>query len=120
MNTNDNSVAQKPEDLLIRTKRFAIDTAHFLKKQRVTLFNDHIIRQLLRSSSSIGANFCEAKESITRKDFINKTVICKKESQETMYWLDLLTADLGEVPEMKRLHDEARQFVMIFVSMIRK
>ncbi|MEI7653418.1 MAG: four helix bundle protein [bacterium] len=120
MNINDSSAARKPEDLLIRTKRFAIDTALFLKKQKVTIYNDHIIKQLLRSSSSIGANFCEAKESITRKDFVNKTAISKKESQETMYWLDLLVADLGEVPEIKRLHDEARQFVMIFVSMIRK
>lgn len=77
--------------------------------------NKPLMNQLLRSATSIGANYREANGASSKKDFRNKVHICKKEAQETAYWLELL---LENNPRSKNvvapLLDEANQLVLIF------
>ena len=73
-----------------------------------------IIDQLIRSSTSIGANLIEARAS-SKKDFKNKIFICKKESKETKYWLRMLARAAEELKEdCKILWQEAQEFTLIF------
>lgn len=116
--TMTNNTSSKSKDIIIRTTEYSILVLRLLKKIKVTIYNDNIIRQLLISSSSIGANYCEARETTTKKDFYNKVNISKKEAKETMYWLDLLHADQTDIEEISSLRQEAYEFVRIFASML--
>lgn len=71
--------------------------------------------QLLRSATSIGANFSEAQEAASKKDFLNKIFIAKKEAFETKYWLRLIT-ELGY--DARVLIDETQKFLMILQKII--
>lgn len=62
----------------------------YLKNMYTNDINKNIVNQVLRSSTSIGANYCEANGASSKRDFANKIYICKKESKETAYWLELL------------------------------
>jgi four helix bundle protein len=74
-----------------------------------------LIDQLVRSATSVGANYMEANGSSSRRDFRNKAHICKKESQETCYWLRILSAALPERKhELRNLWQESHEFVLIF------
>jgi four helix bundle protein len=77
--------------------------------------NRIMINQLLRAATSIGANYREANGAPTRKDFKNKIHICKKESQESYYWISLII-DTNEAssPELVKLQDESNQLLRIF------
>ena len=79
-------------DLEERTSRFGGNTIKFCR----TIMEDNIsrplINQLVRSATSIGANYMEANAASSRKDFKNKIFICKKEAQETMHWLKMITS----------------------------
>jgi four helix bundle protein len=72
------------------TLNLAKDTIELIKNLRLTILNSNICSQLIRSSTSIGANYREAVESESRNDFIHKCAIAKKEANETIYWLNLL------------------------------
>ena len=111
---NQNLTKKIPEDLQIRTTRLAKEIMAFLKSQKISIYNEHIIKQLLRSSSSIGANYAEACECTSKKDFLHKIAISKKEAKETMYWLDLL-----EDPKTTPYWHESHELVLIFASMCR-
>jgi len=74
-----------------------------------------IISQLVRSATSIGANYTEANAASSRKDFANKIFICKKESQETKHWLRMLAKSLPELNEKIRiLWKECQELTLIF------
>ena len=74
-----------------------------------------IIGQLVRSGTSMGANYAEANGASSKKDFRNKIFICKKESKETKYWLRILaTADTNLKTECRRLWQEAHELTLIF------
>lgn len=77
-------------DLEDRTKNFSKEVINLCKTIRINHINSNIISQVLRSSTSVGANYREANAAISRKDFTNKIHICRKEIQETGYWLELL------------------------------
>lgn len=73
------------------------------------------MKQIIRSATSVGANYMEANGASSKKDFCNKIYICKKEAQETRHWLRMLIACLdGSNKEIDRLADEAQQLSMIF------
>lgn len=102
-------------DLEERTLHFSKEIIALSGKIKITMVNKNIISQVLRSSSSIGANYCEAIGGSSKKDFRNKIFICKKESQETRYWLKLLLEtekDFSE--EIDGLLKEAHELVLIF------
>ncbi|MDD3887939.1 MAG: four helix bundle protein [Patescibacteria group bacterium] len=74
-----------------------------------------IISQLIRSGTSIGANYCEANNASSTRDFRNKIFICKKEAQETLHWLRMLASCLpNEKEKIRKLWKEAKELTLIF------
>jgi four helix bundle protein len=80
---------QMKEDLETRTKRFGLSIIELVGKLPHSKASDVVGYQLLKSGTSIGANYREANRARSRDDFIHKVGICKKETSETEYWLDL-------------------------------
>lgn len=77
-------------------------------------------KQLARSSGSVAANYLEADEALSSKDFCLRIKICRKESRESGLWLNLLKIDGSKDDERKRLIDEAHQLVKIFNAIVGK
>ena len=90
-------------DLAERTTRFAESIVTFARKLPRTPVTISIITQMVRAGTSVGANNREADDSVSIKDFRNKIGYCRKEANETKYWLQIMAT---AVPEMK---DEARE-----------
>lgn len=102
-------------DLEERTAKFAESIIKFVRQLAITPFNRAIIDQLIRSSTSIGANYCEADDSESKKDFKHKIGICKKESRETKHWLRMLTVvEFEKSEEIKIFWQEAKELNLIF------
>lgn len=118
MTENQNS---KPYDLEERTLRFAKDVRGFVKKIPRTIANIEDGKQVVRSSGSVGANYIEANESLSKKDFMMKIKISRKESKESKYWLLLIdTADDRRMEqECKNLINESTELMMIFGAIVR-
>jgi four helix bundle protein len=111
----------KRYDLENRTIKYAKSVREFVKLLPKTLINMDDLKQLLRSSGSVGANYIEANEAISRKDFIHRIKICRKEAKESRYWLQLLEMDDSELIIQKdNLIDETNQLMKIFGSIIEK
>ena len=106
---------KKEYDLEESTALFAEKIIEICKKAPKTIVTNPIISQLVRSGTSIGANYCEANGASSKKDFKNKIFICKKESKETKYWLRLLANAIEELKEECRLlWKEAQELTLIF------
>ncbi len=106
-------------DLENRTKKFSKDIIKLLLRVKKMKLNENIISQLIRSATSVGANYCEANGVSSRKDFKNKIYICKKEAKETKYWLQLIAKanpDLKE--ECRNLWKKVHELTMIFSRII--
>ncbi|MFA5104543.1 MAG: four helix bundle protein [Candidatus Margulisiibacteriota bacterium] len=112
-------------DIYDRVTDFVVSVIKYSDKIS-KLFSGRIIaKQMIRSASSIGANLHEADGATTKKDFINKMGISRKEAQETRYWLDLLKkADLiknhDNVLELDKLHKESDEISKILSSIINR
>lgn len=118
MMNNQNS---KHYDLEERTKKFAIRVRLFIKNLPKTISNIEDGKQLIRSSGSIGANYIEANEALSKKDFIMRIKICRKEAKESKYWLELIDIQNREAEkESQELIQEATELMMIFSSIMRK
>lgn len=102
-------------DLEWRLIKFSKNILHTIKKIVITPINSNIIYQVLRSATSIWANYHEANWASSKKDFRNKIYICRKEAQETYYRLDLLL-DIEEIynEELKNLFKESKELTLIF------
>jgi four helix bundle protein len=87
-------------DLEERTKKFSKEVIRFLKIINKNEINKSLVSQLVRSATSIGANYCEAIGASSRKDFRNKIFICRKEVQETRYWIEMIAES---DPEHKKI-----------------
>jgi len=109
-------------DLEDRTYRFAKDVALFIKKIPKTTVNIEYSKQVIRSSGSIGANYIEANEALSKKDFNMRVKICRKESKETSYWLRLIveTNDSDYCAIGEKLIQESDELKKIFSSIIEK
>ncbi|MFA6016979.1 MAG: four helix bundle protein [Patescibacteria group bacterium] len=102
-------------DLEERTAVFSERIIDLCKKAPKDIVTIPIINQLVRSATSIGANYCEANGASSRKDFKNKIFICKKESKETKYWLRIMARSVKELAdECRKLWSEAQEFTMMF------
>lgn len=102
-------------DLEERTAKFSENIIDLCKKANKNVITTPIISQLIRSSTSIGANYNEANGASSKKDFRNKIFICKKESKETKYWLRLLAKTEEELREdCIHLWKEAQELTLIF------
>ena len=102
-----------------RTVKFSENIIDLLKSIRLNSINKSIVSQLVRSATSVGANYCEANGASSKKDFKNKIHICKKEMKETKYWLQLLVKTNNEKKkEIKDLWKEAQELTLIFSKII--
>ena len=102
-------------DLEERTAVFGEKVILLCKSIKLDPFNKPILDQLIRSATSIGANYMEANGASSKKDFRNKIHICKKEAQETKHWLRMLnTSSPGKETEIKELWKECQELTLIF------
>ena len=102
-------------DLEERTAKFGEATIDFCKNIDHNAISKPIINQLIRSATSIGANYMEANGACSRKDFTNKIFICKKECQETKHWLRMSARCFPDNnTEIKKLWSECQELTMIF------
>ena len=107
-------------DLEERTAAFAENVISLSRSIKIDAVNSRIINQLVGSGGSIGANYCEASEAESKKDFIHKIGICKKEIKETRHWLRLLARSNPErKDEIRVLWKEAQELLLIFSKIIR-
>jgi four helix bundle protein len=112
--------AQKRFDLEERTARFGEAVIAFAKSIPVTDVTGSLIRQLVRASTSIGANYCEANDAESKKDFRHKIGICRKESRESKRWLRMIAAADDNTKATGRvLWQEAKELNLIFSSIRR-
>ncbi len=102
-------------DLEERTAKFGeviIEISKSIKKDSINL---PILSQLIRAGTSVGANYCEDIGASSKRDFRNKIYICKKEIQETKYWLRMIAkADPAVKEKAKEIWKEAQELTLIF------
>jgi four helix bundle protein len=112
----------KPRDLEDRTFQFAESVRAFVKQLPRTFSNTEDVRQLVRASGSVAANWIEADEALSKKDFLMRVKICRKEAKESRLFLRLVDAGLTKCSLVARdkLATEARELVLIFSSIISK
>jgi len=110
---------KKQYDLEERTAKFGEDIIEFCKTLQKNIINRPLIDQLVRAGTSIGANYSEANSASSKKDFRNKIYICKKESNETRYWLRMILKNNEDRKEnIEALQKEAQEFILIFGKIV--
>lgn len=112
----------KQYDLEDRTKQFAKDCRTFVRQLKKDTGNLEDSKQLVRSSGSVAANYIEANEALSKKDFIMRIKICRKESKESRLWLELVEIENNKTLEESRnkLIQEFSELLKIFSSIINK
>lgn len=118
--TNQES-KNKHYDLEDRTFNFGVRIINLAKSLPRNQVNIILSDQVIRSGTSIGANYCEANETSTKKDFKFKISICRKEAKETIYWLKLIIKANPELEErIIPLVQEATELMKIFGAILEK
>lgn len=118
---NGKPVERHPFDLEERTARFGEQAILLCKRVPSGPGNDRIIDQLVGSATSVGANYCEANEAVSKRDFRFSISRCKKEAKEAGHFLRMAaTAEPSLTDEARRLFREARELQLIFSAMHRK
>jgi four helix bundle protein len=108
-------------DLAERTATFGERVIRFVRKVRSDAITRVLISQLVRSGTSIGANYCEADDAGSRKEFRYRISICKREARETKYWLRMLVSATDQHREEARpIWQEADELHRIFAAIHRK
>ena len=111
----------KQYDLEERTLKFGKRIIHLAKALPKNIVNLKLIDQIIRSGTSMGANYREANETETKKDFKFRIRICRKEGKETIYWLNLIIEANPEFKErIKPLLQETTELVKIFAAILDK
>lgn len=102
-----------------RTAQFGEEVIDFVKGLKGSPVNNPLINQVIRSATSLGANYCEANNASSKRDFRNKIFICKKEASETKHWFRMIArANLDKKKECQKLWKEANELTMIFSKII--
>jgi four helix bundle protein len=108
-------------DLEERTAKFGESVIEFCRQVPEDSVTRPLISQVVRSATSVGANYCEADDAVSRKEFMNKIGTCKKEAKETKFWLRML---VKAVPKLRDkaipLWQEAKELLLIFAAIHRK
>ena len=113
--------SNKPYNLEDRTLKFAREIIALCKNLPKDVINIKLIGQLISASGSVGANYREANEALSKKDFVHRMKITRKECKESTYWLELITeANRGFKEEIVVLIEESRELRNIFTSIIEK
>jgi len=110
----------KQYDLEKRPLNFARRVRGFIKKLPKSIANFEDFKQLARSPGSVGANYIEANEALSKKDFLHRIKICRKEAKESIYWLKLIgmTDDKSSSNEREKLVKEATELMHIFGAIV--
>ena len=112
----------KQYDLEDRTEQFAKNVRVFVKKLKWSIANKEDGKQVIRSSGSVGANYIEANEALSKRDFKMRIKICRKEAKESRYWLKLI--DTESEPQLDReraaLTQESTELMNIFGTILQK
>jgi four helix bundle protein len=113
---------QRKFDLEERTFEFARDLRAFVRQLPQTLSNIEDVKQVVRASGSVGANYIEANEALSKKDFLMRIKICRKEAKESRFFLRLLhIADRKELDAGRaELIQESTELMNIFGAIVRK
>ena len=115
--TNNKISKNKKYDLEERTAKFGENIIKFAKKIPRGEITSPLITQLVKAATSIGANYCEADDAETGKDFKHKIGIAKKEARETKHWLRMIAVTCPELKEeARKLWQEAKELHLIFNS----
>ncbi len=115
--TVNGNVQSKKYDLEDRTLRFAKECIDILKTISKDSINGELVVQAVRATASVGANYREANNTISKKDFYHRIGICRREAKESKYWLELLAHSNQRYAErFDPLIDEALQLARIFAS----
>ena len=122
MNADNDEAPKKPVfDLEERTAVFGEAVIGFAKKVEKNAITIPLISQLVRSGTSVGANYCEADDAVSKKDFKNKIGTCRKEARETKHWLRMIAAAAPEMKtEARKVWHEAKELHLIFAAIWRK
>ena len=111
----EGETTEKKYDLEERTACFGELVLRFVKNVPNSNINDPLVNQLVRSGTSIGANYCEAANGVSDKDFRNKIGICRKESRETKHWIRMVvSANEALKEDARELWQEAKELNLIF------
>jgi len=110
----------KPYDLRERTLRFAKEVRNYVKNLPKTLSNIEDAKQLIKASGSVGANYIEAEEALSKKDFVMRIKISRKEAKESGYFLELTEPKEEQIIEKQDLIKEAIELTKIFGSIVEK
>jgi len=115
-------MAEHPRDLIRRTFEFAVGVRRFVNRLPRSIANYEDSKQLVRSSGSVAANYLEAQEGLSRKDFFYRIKVCRKESRESGLWLRLLEtgADTTLLQEREMLVTAADELKRIFSAIAGK
>jgi four helix bundle protein len=115
---SDSNIFNKKFDLEERTSIFAIKARDFIKKIPKTLSNIEYCKQFIRSSGSMAANYIEANESFSKKDYYMRVKICRKETKESRLWLRLIEVTPEDIGEREKLIAETNELMKIFGAII--
>jgi len=108
-------------DLEERTARFGEAVILFAKKVPQSPVNNRLIDQLVGAGTSVGANYCEADDGVSRKDFMNRIGTCRKEARETKFFLRMVvTSEPSLKTEARALWREAHELHLIFSKIFRR
>lgn len=120
-NQVQSSNSSKKYDLQERTASFGEKVIDLVKGIQLSSVTSPLVSQVVRSATSIGANYMEADAADSKKDFRFKIALCKKESKETMHWLRMLSrAAPNTIEDCRRLWKEVHELVLIFSSILKK
>ncbi len=112
---------EKTYDLEERTEEFARAVIGICQKVPKNTINIELVSQVIRSAGSVGANYIEANESLSKKDFAFRIKICRKEAKESRYWLKLIVAANTELEkEVYKLMQESTELMNIFGAILKK
>lgn len=109
---------QSKEELQKRLKQFALNTLDTIRKLPKTEENRIYGKQVIRSSSSIGANYAEALYAHSRQDFIHSINLSRKEANESLYWLEMIQS-ANKTMNFENVIDEGKQILRIFISSVK-
>lgn len=108
-------------DLEERTATFGEAIINFSKQIGITPITRPLINQIIRSATSVGANYCEADNAYTKKDFRHRISIARKEARETKHWLRMISIAVPQLKaEAEKLAQEANELMLIFSAILRK
>ncbi len=112
----------KQHDLEERTFQFAKNVSLYINNFSSTISNIEYGKQAVRTSGSVGANYIETNEALSKKDFIMRIKICRKEAKESAYWLRLIVETNGDkyTEDGTELFKEATELKKIFSSILEK